>query len=190
MLRASVRANLIQPSVFTIFVFRNTMKMKPLFICYPRCSTCQKALKWLQERGIEVEVRDIVQQNPSEAELEEWIDRSGLAVNRFFNTSGLRYKALNLKEKGPHGFTRRADPRAFDRRYVGETAFADRFRQDFGRIPRAGVGRSLVGKKIGVSGCTEIGSGRKFSVRRGYFFILSGCRSRLILFLRRTDQPK
>ena len=99
MLRASVRANLIQPSVFTIFVFRNTMKMKPLFICYPRCSTCQKALKWLQERGIEVEVRDIVQQNPSEAELEEWIDRSGLAVNRFFNTSGLRYKALNLKEK-------------------------------------------------------------------------------------------
>ena len=51
------------------------MKMKPLFICYPRCSTCQKALKWLQERGIEVEVRDIVQQNPSEAELEEWIDR-------------------------------------------------------------------------------------------------------------------
>ena len=90
---------MIQPSVFTIFVFRNTMKMKPLFICYPRCSTCQKALKWLQERGIEVEVRDIVQQNPSEAELEEWIDRSGLAVNRFFNTSGLRYKALNLKEK-------------------------------------------------------------------------------------------
>ena len=75
------------------------MKMKPLFICYPRCSTCQKALNWLQERGIEVEVRDIVQQNPSEAELEEWIDRSGLAVNRFFNTSGLRYKALNLKEK-------------------------------------------------------------------------------------------
>lgn len=70
-----------------------------LVICYPRCSTCQKALKWLQERGIEVEVRDIVQQNPSEAELEEWIDRSGLAVNRFFNTSGLRYKALNLKEK-------------------------------------------------------------------------------------------
>ena len=72
------------------------MKMKPLFICYPRCSTCQKALKWLQERGIEVEVRDIVQQNPSEAELEEWIDRSGLAVNRFFNTSGLRYKALRV----------------------------------------------------------------------------------------------
>ena len=61
--------------------------MKPLFICYPRCSTCQKALKWLQERGIEVEVRDIVQQNPSEAELEEWIDRSGLAVNRFFSTA-------------------------------------------------------------------------------------------------------
>ena len=183
MLRASVRANLIQPSVFTIFVFRNTMKMKPLFICYPRCSTCQKALKWLQERGIEVEVRDIVQQNPSEAELEEWIDRSGLAVNRFL-------QGAQPERKGPHGFTRRADPRAFDRRYVGETAFADRFRQDFGRIPRAGVGRSLVGKKIGVSGCTEIGSGRKFSVRRGYFFILSGCRSRLILFLRRTDQPK
>ena len=77
------------------------MKMKPLFICYPRCSTCQKALKWLQERGIEVEVRDIVQQNPSEAELEEWIDRSGLAVNRFFNTSGLLYKSMELKDKLP-----------------------------------------------------------------------------------------
>ena len=75
--------------------------MKPLFICYPRCSTCQKALKWLQERGIEVEVRDIVQQNPSEAELEEWIDRSGLAVNRFFNTSGLLYKSMELKDKLP-----------------------------------------------------------------------------------------
>lgn len=123
------------------------MKMKPLFICYPRCSTCQKALKWLQERGIEVEVRDIVQQNPSEAELEEWIDRSGLAVNRFFNTSGLRYKALNLKEKVRTAPREEPDPRAFDRRYVGETAFADRFRQDFGRIPRAGVGRSLVGKR-------------------------------------------
>ena len=92
---------MIQPSVFTIFVLLNTMKMKPLFICYPRCSTCQKALKWLQERGIEVEVRDIVQQNPSEAELEEWIDRSGLAVNRFFNTSGLKYKELGLKDKLP-----------------------------------------------------------------------------------------
>ena len=77
------------------------MKMKPLFICYPRCSTCQKALKWLQERGIEVEVRDIVQQNLSEAELEEWIDRSGLAVNRFFNTSGLLYKSMELKDKLP-----------------------------------------------------------------------------------------
>ena len=146
------------------------MKMKPLFICYPRCSTCQKALKWLQERGIEVEVRDIVQQNPSEAELEEWIDRSGLAVNRFFNTSGLRYKALNLKEK----------VRTASREELIRELSTD----------GAGVGRSLVGKKIGVSGCTEIGSGRKFSVRRGYFFILSGCRSRLILFLRRTDQPK
>ena len=73
-------------------------KMKPLFICYPRCSTCQKALKWLQEHGIEVEVRDIVQQNPSAAELEEWIGRSGIPINKFFNTSGLRYKSLNLKE--------------------------------------------------------------------------------------------
>ena len=61
------------------------MKMKPLFICYPRCSTCQKALKWLQERGIEVEVRDIVQQNPSEAELEELIrvlSTDGMLVKR------------------------------------------------------------------------------------------------------------
>ena len=142
------------------------MKMKPLFICYPRCSTCQKALKWLQERGIEVEVRDIVQQNPSEAELEEWIDRSGLAVNRFFNTSGLRYKALNLKEKV------RTAPREELIRVLSTDGML--------------VKRPL----LIASGCTEIGSGRKFSVRRGYFFILSGCRSRLILFLRRTDQPK
>ena len=165
------------------------MKMKPLFICYPRCSTCQKALKWLQERGIEVEVRDIVQQNPSEAELEEWIDRSGLAVNRFFNTSGLRYKALNLKEK-----VRTAPREELIRVLSTDGMLVKRplliASDKIGRIPRAGVGRSLVGKKIGVYGCTEIGSGRKFSVRRGYFFILSGCRSRLILFLRRTDQPK
>ena len=142
------------------------MKMKPLFICYPRCSTCQKALKWLQERGIEVEVRDIVQQNPSEAELEEWIDRSGLAVNRFFNTSGLRYKALNLKEKV------RTAPREELIRVLSTDGML--------------VKRPL----LIASDCTEIGSGRKFSVRSGYFFILSGCRSRLILFLRRTDQPK
>ncbi len=166
------------------------MKMKPLFICYPRCSTCQKALKWLQERGIEVEVRDIVQQNPSEAELEEWIDRSGLAVNRFFNTSGLRYKALNLKEKV------RTAPREELIRVLSTDGMlvkrplliaSDKILVGF-REPEWAA--SLVGKKIGVYGCTEIGSGRKFSVRRGYFFILSGCRSRLILFLRRTDQPK
>lgn len=72
--------------------------MKPLFVCHSRCSTCRKALKWLEDNGVEVEVRDIVEQNPSRAELEEWIVRSGLPVAKFFNTSGLRYKALGLKE--------------------------------------------------------------------------------------------
>ncbi len=72
-----------------------------LFVCYPRCSTCQKAQKFLQEHGIDVQVRHIVEQRPNEAELAAWIDRSGLPIKRFFNTSGQAYRALALKDKLP-----------------------------------------------------------------------------------------
>jgi len=72
-----------------------------IFICYPKCSTCQKARKWLEERGISFEVRHITEQNPTREELALWQQRSGLPLKKFFNTSGLRYKALKLKEKLP-----------------------------------------------------------------------------------------
>lgn len=69
-----------------------------LFIQYPKCSTCRKAAKWLQDNNIEVEVRHIVEANPTAEELSVWIDRSGLEVQKFFNTSGKVYKENNLKE--------------------------------------------------------------------------------------------
>ena len=68
--------------------------MKSIFICYPKCSTCQKARKFLEEKGIEFEERHIVEQNPKQDELKRWIAQSGLPIKRFFNTSGLKYKAL------------------------------------------------------------------------------------------------
>lgn len=71
------------------------------FICYPKCSTCQKAQKWLDERGVRYELRDIKLQNPTEEELRVWHAMSGLPLKRFFNTSGLQYKALGLKDKLP-----------------------------------------------------------------------------------------
>jgi arsenate reductase len=71
------------------------------FICYPKCATCQKARKWLDERGIRYEVRDIKAENPSYEELKTWYAASGLPVRKFFNTSGLVYKSLNLKDKLP-----------------------------------------------------------------------------------------
>jgi len=73
--------------------------MKPLFIQYPKCGTCRKAALWLKENGVDVTVRHIVEENPTRDELSEWIDRSGLPVNKFFNTSGLIYKQQNLKAK-------------------------------------------------------------------------------------------
>jgi arsenate reductase len=72
-----------------------------LFIYYPRCSTCQKAKKWLDERGIAYEERDIKTQNPSRAELEAWYQKSGLPLKRFFNTSGVLYKEMKLKDRLP-----------------------------------------------------------------------------------------
>jgi arsenate reductase len=71
------------------------------FICYPKCTTCQKAKKWLDERGIQYEIRDIKEENPSYEELKTWLAASGLPVKKFFNTSGLLYKSLNLRDKLP-----------------------------------------------------------------------------------------
>ncbi len=72
---------------------------EPLFVCYPRCSTCRKAKDWLDARGISCELRDIKTDNPTEAELREWHRKSGLPLKRFFNTSGLLYKELGLSQK-------------------------------------------------------------------------------------------
>ena len=72
-----------------------------LFVCYPKCSTCAKARKWLEEQEISFEERDIKTDNPTEAELRDWHRRSGLPLKRFFNTSGLQYKALGLKDRLP-----------------------------------------------------------------------------------------
>ena len=70
-----------------------------LFIEYPKCSTCQKAKKWLEANHIEFEDRHIVEQNPTEEELRTWIKESGLPLKRFFNTSGNLYKELKLKDR-------------------------------------------------------------------------------------------
>lgn len=72
-----------------------------VFVCYPKCTTCQKAAGWLKEKGIEVTVRDIKKDNPSRKELEDWFHKSGLDIKRFFNTSGNLYKEMNLKDKLP-----------------------------------------------------------------------------------------
>ena len=71
------------------------------FICYPKCTTCQKAKKWLDETRIEYELRDIKLNNPTLEELIEWYSKSGLPLKKFFNTSGLLYKTLDLKNKLP-----------------------------------------------------------------------------------------
>ena len=72
-----------------------------LFICYPKCSTCKKAKKWLDEHNVEYTERHIVESNPSYEELKLWHEKSGLALKKFFNTSGLLYKELQLKDKLP-----------------------------------------------------------------------------------------
>ena len=75
--------------------------MKSLFIEYPKCSTCQKAKKWLDENNIDYIDRNIITETPSKEELKEWIDRSGTDVKKFFNTSGMKYRELELKDKLP-----------------------------------------------------------------------------------------
>ena len=73
--------------------------MKNIFIEYPKCSTCKKAKSWLEEKNINFEDRNIVEDTPTLQELTEWIEKSGLDLKKWFNTSGLKYKELNLKDK-------------------------------------------------------------------------------------------
>ncbi len=75
--------------------------MEVTVLCYSRCSTCKKALKWLDENGIAYNERPIKEENPSKEELAEWYKKSGLPLKRFFNTSGNLYKELKLKDKLP-----------------------------------------------------------------------------------------
>lgn len=72
-----------------------------LFIEYPKCTTCQKAKKWLKDNGIAFESRNIKEENPTYEELKEWYEKSGLPLKKFFNTSGLLYKSMELKDKLP-----------------------------------------------------------------------------------------
>ena len=72
-----------------------------LFVCYPKCTTCQKARKWLDEQRIAYGLRDIKTENPTDDELAAWYERSGLPLKKFFNTSGLLYKSMELKDKLP-----------------------------------------------------------------------------------------
>ena len=72
-----------------------------LALCYPRCSTCKKALKWLEDKGIDFDLRDIVLDNPTVEELKAWHQISGLPLKRFFNTSGIQYRELELKDRLP-----------------------------------------------------------------------------------------
>lgn len=71
------------------------------FICYPKCTTCQRAKKWLDDNKIEYELRDIKEDNPNFEELSKWYKMSGLPLKKFFNTSGLLYKSMELKDKLP-----------------------------------------------------------------------------------------
>ena len=71
------------------------------FLCYPKCTTCQKVQKWLDENNVSYELRNIKEENPTAEELEQWYRDSGLPLRRFFNTSGLIYKSMDLKNKLP-----------------------------------------------------------------------------------------
>ena len=75
--------------------------MEITFLCYPKCTTCQKAKKWLDDNNIHYSLRHIVEQNPTADELRQWYEQSGLPLKKFFNTSGLLYKDLKLKDRLP-----------------------------------------------------------------------------------------
>ena len=73
--------------------------MKPVILCYEKCTTCKNALKWIEEMGYGVEIRPIKEENPTAEELKKWHEKSGLMLKRFFNTSGNLYKEMKLKDK-------------------------------------------------------------------------------------------
>lgn len=75
--------------------------MSVLFLQYPPCTTCKKAKAWLDERGVDYQARHIKEENPTAEELKAWHEKSGLPLKKFFNTSGLAYKALGLKDRLP-----------------------------------------------------------------------------------------
>lgn len=77
---------------------KGSKKMNKVY-CYPRCTTCKKAVKWLEENGIDYEYKHIVEETPSKEDIKKYYKESGLPLKRFFNTSGNAYKELNLKEK-------------------------------------------------------------------------------------------
>lgn len=84
-----------------LYYCNDRVDMKYLFLQYPACDTCRKARKWLDEHGVAYVARHIVEQHPSEEELRIWVARSGLPLKSFFNTSGLVYKEMQLKDKLP-----------------------------------------------------------------------------------------
>ena len=84
-----------------IFLLYNKIGEKMLFVHYPKCTTCQKAKKWLLEQGVKITERDIKENNPTKDELKNWYEKSELELKKFFNTSGLIYKDLGLKDKLP-----------------------------------------------------------------------------------------
>lgn len=93
------------------FPYRRGAEMSVLFIEYPKCTTCKRAKKWLDEHGVEYGDRHIVEENPTAAELKSWAERSGLPPRRFFNTSGMKYRELGIKAKLNAGMP---DDEAFD----------------------------------------------------------------------------
>lgn len=88
-------------NIITAITERRRKAMKLLFVEYPKCSTCQKAKKWLDNQGAEYQDRHIVENNPTAEELQKWVALSGKPLKSFFNTSGLLYKSLGLKNKLP-----------------------------------------------------------------------------------------
>jgi len=74
---------------------------KMLLVHYPKCSTCQKAKKWLNEKGVEFEERNIKDENPTKEEVKAWHEKSGMPLKKFFNTSGMIYREMQLKDKLP-----------------------------------------------------------------------------------------
>ena len=88
-------------SIIYISSFMTKKSDNMLFVQYPKCSTCRKAKNWLDEHNIEYESRHIVEENPQSDEIREWWEKSDLPLKRFFNTSGMKYRELKLKDKLP-----------------------------------------------------------------------------------------